>query len=145
MDVGASDQDPARSPTMISDWPSGVEGSMPGSNDPFRAAQERARQQQRVQQQAQKQQQAHDQQLVEEPLAERGPSAPDSVTSRPPSATHFDKADVEQHVGRLDNPGQLKRPQFAMSGPVGPDVTNPATGQVTGTHAREPYHAGSDH
>jgi hypothetical protein len=105
---------------------------MPGSNDPFRAAQERARQQQRVQQQQQAQKR-------------HGPSAPDSVTSRPPSATHFDKADVEQHVGRLDNPEQLERPQFAMSGPVGPDVTNPATGQVTGTHAREPYHAGSDH
>ena len=70
---------------------------MPGNNDPFRAAQERARQQQRVQQQQQAQKQ-------------HGPSAPDSVTSRPPSATHFDKADVEQHVGRLDNPGQLERP-----------------------------------
>jgi hypothetical protein len=61
---------------------------------------------------------------------EHGPAALGSVTSRPPSAPPFDEADIDQLVGRLDNPGQLEPPQFAMSGPVGPDVVNPATGRV---------------
>ena len=59
-------------------------------------------------------------------LPEHGPAAPDSVTSRPPSATHFDKADVEQHVGRLDNPEQLERPGSEGNNPVSQESIQPS-------------------
>jgi hypothetical protein len=43
----------------------------------------------------------------------------------------FTDEDIDALVSRLDTPEQLETPLFAMSGPVGPDVVNPVTGEVT--------------
>ena len=70
--------------------------------------------------------------IEERPAAETpGQQQPQQhAQSVTPTAVDFTEADIEQHVGRLDNPGQLGPSQFAMAAPVGPDVVNPATGQV---------------
>ncbi|MEV4313929.1 hypothetical protein [Actinocrispum sp. NPDC049592] len=50
--------------------------------------------------------------------------------TREATPADFTDADIDALVGRLDNPSQLEAPEFAMSGPVGPDTVNPVTGQV---------------
>jgi hypothetical protein len=52
------------------------------------------------------------------------------MPQREATPADFTDADIDALVSRLDNPGQLETPTFAMAGPVGPDTVNPVTGRV---------------